>query len=76
MRFSVLLDDKPGTLAHILTSVAQKGGNILHIHHLQGESDIPVLMARVTFELETRGWDQISEIKKVLADAGYEIRME
>jgi len=76
MRFSVLLDDKPGTLAHILTSVAQKGGNILHIHHLQGESDIPVLMARVTFELETRGWDHISGIKKVLADAGYEIRME
>jgi len=33
-------------------------------------------MARVTFELETRGWDHISGIKKVLADAGYEIRME
>jgi threonine dehydratase len=76
MRFSVLLDDQPGTLAGILTSIAQKGGNILHIHHLQGESDVPVLMARVTFELETRGWDHISGIKKVLADAGYEIRME
>jgi threonine dehydratase len=76
MRFSVLLDDQPGTLAGILTSIAQKGGNILHIHHLQGESDVPVLMARVTFELETRGWDHISGIKKVLADGGYEIRME
>jgi threonine dehydratase len=76
MRFSVLLDDQPGALARILTLIAQERGNILHIHHLQGGSDIPVLMARVDIELETRGWDHISTIKKVLADAGYEIRME
>jgi threonine dehydratase len=76
MRFSLLLDDQPGTLACILTAIAQERGNILHIHHLQGGSDIPVLMARVSFELETRGWDHISGIKKVLADAGYVIRME
>ena len=76
MRFSVLLDDQPGTLARILTSIAQERGNILQIHHLQGESDTPLQMARVNIELETRGWDHISGIKKVLADAGYEIRME
>jgi len=76
MRFSLLLDDQPGTLARILTTIAQEKGNILHIHHLQGGSDIPVLMTRVTIELETRGWDHISAIKNVLADAGYEIRME
>jgi len=76
MRFSVLLDDQPGPLARILTTIAQEKGNILHIHHLQGGSDIPVLMARVNIELETRGWDHISAIKKMLADAGYEIRME
>jgi threonine dehydratase len=76
MRFSVLLDDQPGSLAQILTSIAQERGNILHIHHLQGESGIPVLTAKVNIELETRGWDHIREIKKVLADAGYEIQME
>jgi len=76
MRFSLLLDDQPGTLARILTFIAQEKGNILHIHHLQGGSDIPVLMTRVNIELETRSWDHISVIKKVLADAGYEIRME
>jgi threonine dehydratase len=76
MRFSLLLDDQPGTLARILATIAQEKGNILHIHHLQGESDIPVLMARVNIELETRSWDHISVIKNVLADAGYEIRME
>jgi threonine dehydratase len=76
MSFSVLLEDQPGALARILTSIAQERGNILHIHHLQGGSDTPVLMERVNIELETRGWDHISGIKKVLVDAGYEIRME
>jgi threonine dehydratase len=76
MGFSVLLDDRPGTLGRILTTIAQEKGNILHIHHVQGGSDIPVLMVRVNIELETRGWDHISGIKKVLADAGYEIRMD
>ena len=76
MSFSVLLDDQPGSLARILTSIAQERGNILHIHHLQAEGDIPMLMARVNIELETRSWDHISGIKKVLTDAGYEIRME
>jgi len=76
MRFSALLDDQPGTLARILTTIAQERGNILHIQHLQGESDIPVLMTRVNIELETRGWDHISGIKKALLDKGYEIRME
>jgi threonine dehydratase len=72
MKFSVLLDDQPGTLARILTSIAGERGNILQIHHLQGESDVPVLMARVNI----RGWDHITGIKKVLADAGYDIRMD
>jgi len=76
MSLSVLLDDQPGTLARILTTIAQELGNILHIHHLQGESDIPLLMTRVNIELETRGWDHINGIKKVLVDAGYEIQME
>lgn len=75
MRFSVLLNDQPGTLARILTSIAQERGNIIQINHMQGEPDSPLQMARVNIELETRGWDHIGDIKKVLADGGYEIRM-
>jgi threonine dehydratase len=50
-------------------------GNILHIHHMQGERDIPVQMARVSIELETRGWEHIEAFKKSLGDNGYEIRI-
>jgi len=76
MRFSVLLDDQPGTLARILNLIATERGNIIQINHMQGERDTPIQMARVNISLETRGWDHIGEIKKVLTDGGYEIRME
>jgi len=75
MRFSVMLADEPGTLARLLAVIAKDRGNILHIHHIQGERDIPVQMARVRIELETRGWEQIEAFKKSLEDNGYEIRM-
>jgi hypothetical protein len=42
---------------------------------MQGERDIPVQMARVSIELETRGWEHIEAFKKSLGDNGYEIRM-
>jgi hypothetical protein len=42
---------------------------------MQGERDIPVQMARVSIELETRGWGHIEVFKKSLQDNGYEIGM-
>ncbi|MCX6683629.1 MAG: threonine ammonia-lyase [Methanoregula sp.] len=75
MHFSVILDDHPGTLAWLLAVIAQEQGNILNIHHTQGENDLPLLMARVNIELETRGPDHITAIKKGLVDNGYEIRI-
>lgn len=76
MHFSVILDDQPGTLARLLSVIAQERGNILHIHHTQGESTIPVLMARVTIELETRGREHIESIKNALKNNAYPIQME
>jgi threonine dehydratase len=75
MHFSVMLDDYPGALARLLFVIAQERGNILHIHHSTGENDLPVFMAKVEIELETRGPDHISSIKKMLADNGYEIQL-
>jgi threonine dehydratase len=75
LRFSVLLDDQPGTLARLLAVISEKRGNILHIHHTLGESGVPVQMARVHIELETRGRDHIQAIKKAVGEAGYEMRV-
>jgi threonine dehydratase len=76
MRFSVILDDQPGALARLLSVIAKERGNILQIHHAQGDCDIPVQMAKVTIELETRSRDHIAGLKNALLDKGYEIRIE
>jgi len=72
LRFSVLLDDQPGSLARLLEVIAKSGGNILHIHHTLGESGVPVQVARVQFELETRGRDHSDAVLMAVKGAGYE----
>jgi threonine dehydratase len=74
LRFSVLLDDRPGALAELLRVIADQGGNILDIDHTQGERDVPVMMARVEIELETRGREHAGSIQKAVQDAGYRIK--
>lgn len=71
LRCSVLLDDRPGALAGLLQIIAVQGGNILHIHHAQGEGDVPVMMARVEIELETRGQEHADTLREAIGAAGY-----
>ncbi|MDD3135130.1 MAG: threonine ammonia-lyase [Methanoregula sp.] len=72
-RFSVILDDQPGALARLLAVTSRQGGNILHIDHEEGASGVPVQMIKVSLELETRGWEHLSNIREALLVAGYQI---
>jgi threonine dehydratase len=74
LRFSVLLDDRPGALAELLSVIAKEGGNIVHIDHTQGEGEVPVMMARVEIELETRGKEHAGFILSAIGNAGYSVR--
>jgi threonine dehydratase len=74
LRFSVLLDDRPGALAGLLSVIAGQGGNILDIDHTQGEGDVPVMMARVEIELETRGREHAGSILSAIGNAGYTVK--
>jgi threonine dehydratase len=71
MKFAVNLDDIPGSLAQLLTSVAQLEANVLHIYHHRSEKDLPTYMSRVELELETRGWEHLNQIAEALRKAGY-----
>jgi threonine dehydratase len=71
LRFSVLLDDRPGALAGLLSVIAIQGGNILHIDHTQGEGEVPVMMARVEIELETRGREHTNTLLEAIGKAGF-----
>jgi threonine dehydratase len=75
LRFSVLLNDRPGALAELLSVIAMQEGNILHINHTQGEGDVPVMMARVEIELETRGREHAGAVRTALEERGYTMSM-
>lgn len=73
MRFAVILDDVPGSLARILTLIAEQKGNVLHIDHTRIGRSMPINVSRVELEIETRGYQHIQEISEVLAATGYQI---
>jgi len=72
-RFSVLLDDQPGSLARLLSVIGKNGGNILHIDHVEGASGVPVQVVKVSLELETRGRQHLAQIRQALDAVGYQI---
>lgn len=71
MKVSVDLSDTPGTLAKLLTLIAELQANVLHVDHHRSEEDLPILISRVKLELETRGWEHLREIEEALQKAGY-----
>jgi threonine dehydratase len=75
MKFGVILDDVPGSLAQLLTLVASLQANVLQIYHHRSEVNLPIYTSRVELELETRGWDHLNEITDALREAAYSIEL-
>ncbi len=71
MRFTIFLDDIPGTLSQLLTLVATLKANVLHIHHDRSSGELPIHLTRVELEVETRGPEHIREIALRLEERGY-----
>ena len=76
MRFSIRLEDAPGSLAKLLYLIAGFGANVVHIHHARNERDLPLNSTRVDLELETRGFDHLKAIEGELKRAGYLISIK
>ncbi|MGB3944849.1 MAG: threonine ammonia-lyase [Methanothrix sp.] len=75
MRFSACIDDVPVSLSRLLALVAERGGNVLSIHHARGGIGLSLFKTRVEVEVETRSFDQIEDIKNRLTAAGYDIKV-
>ena len=69
----VELVDKPGQLKGVSNIIADKGGNVISVHHERaGEgSDINGCFLRIV--LETRNFEHIKEITDALTNAGYKL---
>jgi threonine dehydratase len=72
-RFAVTLDDVPGSLAGLLTRIAECQANVLHVAHRRRVAGLPISMSRVELDIETRGWQHAEKVTADLRAAGYDI---
>jgi threonine dehydratase len=73
MRFSVALEDMPGSLSRLLFLIAGLKANVLHIFHDRSGRDLPIHLSRVELELETRGPEHVEQVARELKEAGYSV---
>jgi threonine dehydratase len=70
------LTDKPGQLEQVSRIIAEKGGNVVAVHHDRGEENMAINSCFLTLSLETRDHRQIAEIKNSLRAEGFEIQAQ
>ena len=73
VRLTVLLRDRPGSLARLAELVAEARANVLHIGHDRAFSRARLGETEVELTLETSGRDHIDAIKGHLLRAGYTV---
>ena len=70
VELSVIVSDLPGSL-HLLTKIlAEKGANILEVHHDRVASRLELRQTQIDFVIETRNHHHIEEIRQALKSAG------
>lgn len=70
----VEIEDRPGLLAKIATTVGTAGGNILEVSHNRMMTDVPAKSADLGMVIEARDAAHAAEIRKSLEDAGFHLR--
>ena len=65
------LSDRPGSLARLLTLVAEKGGNLRDVQHIREGVDLHVRETAVQLVLETRSHAHAEVVIRAVREAGY-----
>lgn len=73
LKLKIELDDVPGALAKLATEIAAVRANISIITHDRRSKSLPIGKTEVLIELETRGYEHISEVVFHLQRAGYQV---
>jgi threonine dehydratase len=72
----VKVRDRPGSLLRLTELVAEKGANVMDIHHRRGFADISVGDVEIVLQLETRGQDHVMEIIQALEEQGLKVEVD
>ena len=67
------LQDKPGQLKAIADIIADKGGNVISIHHERASEGSDVTGCYLRIVLETRNFDHAKEISDAITGAGFKL---
>ena len=73
LKLKIELDDVPGALAKLAAEIAKVRANISIITHDRRSKSLPIGMTEVLIELETRGYEHISEVVSYLEETGYQV---
>jgi threonine dehydratase len=73
-RFSIVIYDRPGTLAQIAQRIAETGANILQISQTRGFGQIAIGETEVELILETAGPEHIEQIYRTLRKHKFRIK--
>jgi len=65
------LPDRPGSLAQLLSLVADAGANLLDVQHIREGINLHVRESAVQLVLETRGHDHALAVTDAIRVAGY-----
>jgi threonine dehydratase len=73
MRVRVVLPDLPGTLARLLSTIAQEEANVIAVQHDRVAARTEVGGVAVDIVLETRGFEHVAAVEAALRNAGWEL---
>jgi threonine dehydratase len=76
MVLSVVVPDRPGALAGLLTAVAERGANVVDVEHLRDGIDLHVRESAVKLVLQTRGREHGEAIVQAAGAEGFSVRVE
>jgi threonine dehydratase len=75
-RISVVISDRPGSLARLSQRIAELGANILQISQTRGFGEMAIGETEVELILETTGAEHIESIRRALRAENFKTRKE
>jgi threonine dehydratase len=74
IRLVVMLPDRPGSLARLMTAIAEQGANVVEIYHNRAFSKVALGDVQVEVTLETRGRAHIDELLAKLRTKQWQVQ--
>ncbi len=71
--FCIELQDKPGQLVAVSRIIADRGANVISVHHERASEGTDITACYLRIVLETRNYEHVKEISDALTDAGFKL---